>query len=63
MNFDKYFTEVFSQGSIYEYFSTGSDDGFVLTMWQTITWTIEGSFTDAYIGVTQPQRVNDFFNP
>ena len=34
-------TEICSQGSIWQYFSTGSDNGLVSNRWQAIIWTID----------------------
>ena len=49
MNFDKYFTEVCSQGSNEEYPNIGSDNGLAPTRRQAIIWTNDGNFTDAYM--------------
>ena len=49
MNFDWNFTEICSQGSNWQYYSIGSDNGLSLTRRQAIIWTSVGWFTEAYM--------------
>ena len=61
LNFHWYFTEVYSQGSNWQYTSIGSDNGLVPTRQQAIIWTNDDL---VYWGicVTQPQWVKSFSN-
>ena len=43
------FPEVCSQGSNYQYSSTGSDNGLAPTRRQAIIWIIDHKITDAYM--------------
>ena len=49
IDFDEYFTEVYSQGSNLQYSNIGSDNGLGPIRRQAIIWANDDYFTDTYM--------------